>query len=115
MVTGPDELPNLFIKKCATSLLKPISQLLSKSPNNCETPLIWKSSYVHPIFKSGSRGSVTNYRGVAVQCTIPKLLDSIIANHINQHLSQILTHHQHGFMPGKSTVTNLAEFTHEVM
>ena len=115
MVAGPDDLPNSFIKNCSSSLLKPISNLLNRTLSSSVTPQLWKSSYVRPIFKSGSRNSVSNYRGVAVQCTIPKLLDSIVANHINNYLSDIISHHQHGFMPGKSTITNLAEYTFEVM
>lgn len=115
LVAGPDNLPNLFVKRCSHSLLYPMTSLLSRTLESSKTPILWKSSYVRPIFKSGSRNSVNNYRGVAVQCTIPKLLDSIIASHINSHLSEILSHHQHGFMPGKSTVTNLAEFLNEAM
>lgn len=30
-------------------------------------------------------------------------------------MKNIITHHQHGFVEGKSTVTNLTEFTCDVM
>ena len=45
--------------------------------------LLWKKSYIRPIFKSGKKSQVENYRGVAVQCTILKILNSIIAKHLN--------------------------------
>lgn len=44
-----------------------------------------------------------------------KRLVSIIANHINSRLPDILTHHRHGIMPGKAIVTNSAEHTNELV
>lgn len=111
MVMGPDNIPNVFVKKCIESLTKPIFTLLSESFSSQNVPDLWKKSYIRPIFKSGKKSNVENYRGVAVQCTIAKILDSIIAKHLNRYLKNILTHHQHGFIAGKSTVTNLAEYT----
>lgn len=63
--------------------------------------------------KLGSQNILSlNFRDVAVQCTISKILDLIITN---RHLKNILTHHQHGFVNGKSTVTNLVEYTNIIM
>lgn len=115
LVKGPDNIPNCFIKRCAHQLLKPITNLLYISINEGKTPSIWKCSYVRPIFKSGNKMDVKNYRGVAIHCCIPKLLDSIIASHFNTYLNNILPEHQHGFVRGKSTTTNLAEFTHRII
>lgn len=115
LVKGPDNIPNIFIKRCASSLLSPIFKLLKTSLENGITPTIWKSSYVRPIFKNGSKIDVQNYRGVAVQCTIPKLLDSTKAKHFNSYLHNVLTEHQHGFVRGKSTTTNLIEYTHRII
>lgn len=89
--------------------------LLSESFRYCIIPQIWKKSYVRPIFKSGKKSQIENYRGVAIQCTIPKILDLIIAKHLNRHLQTILSHHQHGFVSGKSTVTNLTEYTYTLL
>ena len=111
MVSGPDGLPNLFIKKCMKTLLKPITMLLKESIENAEVPDIWKQSFLRPIFKSGSKNKINNYRGVAIQNIIVKLLDSIIARHLNFHARSIIDETQHGFVRGKSTVTNLIEFT----
>lgn len=111
LVMGPDNIPNIFIKRCAKLIITPITWLLKSSLEKKKIPLIWKQSFIRPIFKSGKKSLVDNYRGVAVQCTIPKLLDSIVAKHINEYTNNIMTHHQHGFIRGRSTVTNLMEFT----
>lgn len=60
------------------------------------------------------KSQVENYRGVAIQCVIPKILDSIIAKHLNEYAKNILTDHQHGFVSGKSTITNLTEYTTQI-
>ena len=111
MVSGPDEIPNFFIKKCLPALLKPITFMLKESLETGFVPEIWKKSFVRPVHKGGLRAKVENYRGVALQCIIPKLLDSIVAKHLNYHMKNIIDDSQHGFVKGRSTITNLAEFT----
>lgn len=66
------------------------------------------------FIKVEKKSQVENYRGVAIQCVIPKILDSIIAKHLNEYVKNILTDHQHGFVAGKSTITNLTEYTTNV-
>ena len=115
LVSGPDGIPNIFIKNTIVSLLKPITHLLNRSLQSGFVPNIWKQSFVRPIHKSGVKNKIENYRGVAIQCIIPKLLDSIVANHLNIHIRNIIDESQHGFVKGKSTVTNLAEFASEAL
>lgn len=115
LVAGPDNIPNMLLRQCVHSIAKPIAQLLSESLCNGFTPMLWKSSFIYPIFKSGGKNSIENYRGVAIQCSIPKLLDSMIAKHINFHLRNVIPSNQHGFVGGRSTITNLAEYISNVM
>lgn len=114
LVSGPDNIPNLFLKRCCEFIVGPITTMLQKSFNEGLVPSLWKSSYIRPVFKNGSRRNVADYRGVAIQCSIPKLLDSILAKHINSYLSNIITDHQHGFLSGRSTITNLSDFISNV-
>lgn len=115
MVMGPDNIPNRFFKRTIDSIAKPIFELLNESYGSGFVPQIWKKSYIRPIYKNGKKSQIENYRGVAVQCIIPKMLDSILAKHLNRYVKNILTHHQHGFVNGKSTVTNLVEYTHNII
>ncbi|XP_055306571.1 uncharacterized protein LOC129570873 [Sitodiplosis mosellana] len=68
MVSGPDGIPNIFVKEFTTALLKPITHMLKKSLDTGFVPEIWKSSFVRPVHKSGVKAKVENYRGVALQC-----------------------------------------------
>lgn len=115
MISGPDGIPNIFIKKCASPLLTPITQLLIVALETHTVPSIWRQSYVRPVYKSGGRNNIENYRGVALQCVISKLLDSIVTHHINEFIVDIVDKSQHGFLKGRSTITNLMEFTSQAL
>ena len=40
-------------------------------------PDVWKDGYLIPIFKSGNRELVKNYRGVCIKSVVPKIFDLI--------------------------------------
>jgi hypothetical protein len=35
---------------------------------------VWKESYVVPLFKSGDKRNISNYRGISILSATPKLL-----------------------------------------
>ena len=49
-----------------------------------------------------------NYRGISIEPVISKLFQSIIKDHLSLHVQKLVCDEQHGFLPGKSTVSNLA-------
>ena len=69
-----------------------------------------------PIFKKGSKGSPGNYRPVSLTCVLCKVMKSILRDAIVQHLEQysLLRKSQHGFMAGKSTLSNLLEYLEDL-
>ena len=72
----------------------------------------WKVSYINPIFKSGDKKKVTNYRPISKLSTIPKLFDKIVKNKLYEIIKCHISNFQHGFISGRSTTTNLACFSH---
>ena len=54
---------------------------------------------------------VENYRGIAILSTLGKLFESIVCSIITKRVSVVLPASQHGFVKGRSTSTNLLEFT----
>lgn len=111
---GPDGLPPLFLKMCSKQLSYPLFLLFSKSLNQGEMPKVWKKSLVTPIFKSGDRYNVKDYRPISKLSTIAKLFEKIIVDNIFPVLRTILAPQQHGFVSRKSTDTNLCEFVQHV-
>ena len=67
---GSDGLPSIFIKRLAVCMLRPICMLFNLSVNSGVMPIIWKKSFITPIFKSGNRSNVESYRPITILSTI---------------------------------------------
>ena len=65
-----------------------------------------------PIYKKGTKGDPGNYRPVSLPCVLCKVMESLIRDVIVKHLSEqsLIRASQHGFMAGKSTVTNFLAY-----
>lgn len=107
--------PPLVLKLCAFELCYPLFSIFNLSLRHGVFPDRWKVSFITPIFKSGSRSDVANYRGVAILETIGKLLESIICGILTDHYRNYISRSQHGFISGRSVVTNLVEFTQSAL
>ena len=62
-----------------------------------------------PVHKHGEKTYVENYRPISLLCLISKVLERCIFNNIKYRIYEQLNPCQHGFMPGKSCVTQLIE------
>lgn len=112
---GSDGLPVSFLKHCAIGFAAPLCLLFNLSLKQGSFPDAWKISKVIPIHKSGSRSEVTNYRGIAILSCIPKLFESMVNKVIYFYSKNCISGRQHGFFPGRSTVTNLAVFQNNLI
>lgn len=74
-------------------------------------PEKWLQSFVTPIPKKGSSVEIQNYRGIAQQSVLPKLLDKLLTSKIIYHMEQFLPNEQHGFRRKRGTTSNLLEIT----
>jgi len=75
---GPDHIPPVFLKKCASVLAAPLASLFQSSFNTGYLPDIWRMAYVTPIFKKGESSLPSNYRPISLTCTCCKVMESII-------------------------------------
>ena len=77
-------------------------------------PHEWKYANVVPIFKKGNRCKAENYRPVSLTSVVCKqLLESLLRDHMVDFLEKynLLKDTQHGFLRGRSCLTNLLEYT----
>lgn len=109
---GPDLLPPVLLQRCRRGLVTPLSILFNGCLRDGIFPDLWKISHIVPIFKKGCKTDVGNYRGVAIQSAVPKLLESIVNDVVVSHSQNCVSPTQHGFVRGKSTLTNLIEFNY---
>ena len=108
---GPDGIPNNILKHCADFLSYPLTILFNLSLRNGYLPTLWKESYIIPLYKSGNKINVSNYRGIAKLSAIPKLLEKLITDLVSHQVSSLLSPFQHGFRKSRSTITNVLELT----
>lgn len=108
---GPDGIPAFILKKCADFLYIPLTDMFNSSLSSGYFPVLWKESFIVPLYKNGSRFDIANYRGIAKLSAIPKLFEKLVTSRLVHKFSGIVTSHQHGFVKGRSTVSNLLEFT----
>ena len=68
-----------------------------------------KTSRITPIHKGGDSENCDNYRPIALQGSIAKILEKIVAINLTNHLdiNNLLYKNQFGFQKGKSTEQNL--------
>lgn len=107
---GTDNVSPLILKNCAISLAKPLQLLFNSSIDQCKYPDIWKKSYINPLHKKGNKNDASNYRAIIACSNFAKLFDRLIAQHLNIFFEPCPE--QHGFIKGRSTLTNLMELNH---
>ena len=106
---GPDGLHPRVLKELSNEISKPLAIIIQKSLDEHTLPQSWKDAHVSPIFKKGSKSSMTNYRPISLISVICKQLEGIIKDHLMEYTieNEILTDYQHGFVPGRSCATQL--------
>ena len=111
---GVDGISPALLKHCASVLTRPLHYLFSYSIQHCCLPTEWKAHCITPIFKSGDKASVSNYRPISLLCVTSKVLERIIYNNITSFIYNQVSLHQIGFMKGRSTLQQLLIFLNDI-
>jgi hypothetical protein len=104
---GPDGLPPIILSKRCYALASPLYALFNMSLTQRIFPDLWKSSLVLPIFKSGNRNSIKNYRPISKLSFLPKLFEKIIEPKLSCAFNRLIIDEQYSFRAHKSIYTNL--------
>ena len=91
--------------------LVPLTMISNQSMKEGRLPREWKEANITAIFKKGDRKDPGNYRPVSLTSVVCKLMEQLIKEEIVDHMTKnkLFCKEQHGFMAGRSTVTNLLE------
>ena len=113
---GPDKLWPRVLQTMADVLSLPLSLIYSRCLAEGTVPLDWKRANVTPIYKKGSKAVPGNYRPVSLTSVLCKIMESIVRDAIVLHLTKhnLIRDSQHGFMGGRSCLTNLLEYLEEM-
>lgn len=106
---GPDNIHPLYLKRCQSSLVPHLVEMMKTSLAEGRVPLDWKKSIVIPVFKNGDKLNPANYRQISLTSLLCKCMERIITEDLTTFFieSGILHPQQHGFLNGRSTVSNL--------
>ena len=71
---------------------------------------------VTAVYKNGNKSNPSNYRPVSLTVNLCKVLESIMRDNIMEHIQKhkLIKESQHGFVKGRSCLTNLLVFLEEV-
>ena len=113
---GPDHITPTLLQETSDAIVRPLAIIFAKSLAEGIVPDDWRCANITPIFKKGSKSSAGNYRPVSLTSVVCKIMESVIKDTIVAHLSasNIIAPSQHGFMPGRSCLTNLLEYLNKL-
>lgn len=109
--SGFDGIASIFLRECAAELADPLRMLFSSSLEKMYYPKAFKIGQLTPIYKSGSKKDMENYRGVNTMPNIAKVFDKIIRDQLKLIIHPRIKTTQHGFIPNRNIETNLLEHT----
>ena len=111
---GPDELHPRILKECAYELSTSLCIIFNKSIRLGRLPDDWKHANITPVFKKGIKTLVANYRQISLLSIVCKLCERCVLKKLLPELIHVLTPLQHGFIPGRSCVTQLLSVLHDL-
>lgn len=90
-----------------------LTVLINKSLNHGVFPGALKKSIVVPVYKSGNRDCITNYRPISLLTATSKVFEKIMNKRINNFLEakNLLSESQFGFRAGRSAEDAIHSFT----
>ena len=100
-----DNFPTFVAKQCVDSYISPLTYILNRAIIQGIFPSELKIARIIPIFKSGDKQNVSNYRPISILTFFAKVFEKILYNNISKFLDRNGTIHenQFGFRKGHST------------
>ena len=112
---GPDGIHPRVLKELAEVLTKPLSIIYQQSCLTGQVP-DWRLANVTAIYKKSQNKDPGNYRPVSLTPVPGKIMEQITLSAITQHIQdhQMIRPSQHGFMKGRSCLSDLFSFYDKV-
>ncbi|KAG5667525.1 hypothetical protein PVAND_015504 [Polypedilum vanderplanki] len=109
--TGFDGIPPKIWKELCFSHAHTLTKFINYFLSNGMFPDCMKIAKVLPIYKSGDRSNVANYRGISILSSLSKIFEKILCKRINNFINHSKYHDksQFGFRKGKGTSDAVAK------
>lgn len=107
---GNDMIHPIVLKTFAAEFSVPLAIIFNLTLQRSQLPSDWLAAIVTPVYKGkGNSCSCCNYRPISLTSHCCKMMERIIKAWLLQHCRahNIISSKQHGFLSGRSTLTNL--------
>lgn len=114
---GWDNISSSILKDNINIFVPPLTFIFNLCIAEGVFPLALKKSVIHPIYKSGDKSCVNNYRPISVLPALSKIMERIMNKRLVNYLEQnhLLSSCQYGFRCSKSTTDAVNDFTNYVV
>ncbi|KAK4828070.1 hypothetical protein QYF61_023130 [Mycteria americana] len=113
---GLDGIHPRVLRELAEEIAKTLSIIYQQSWLTGEVPDDRRLANMTPIYKKGQKEDPGNYRPISLTSVPGKIMEWFILSALNRHMqaNQGIRPSQHGFMKGRSCLTNLISFYNHV-
>jgi len=114
--SGRDGITAKIVKEQKYLLAPPLTKLFNLSIKKGIFPEALKTAIVVPVYKSGDKMHMTNYRPIALLSVFSKIFETLIKKRVLSFLLQYeyFSEKQFGFLPGKCTDDALVDQITEI-
>lgn len=111
--TGWDGISPVILKRYSSILAPVLNHIFNLCFQTATFPSPFKKAVIHPVFKSGDKESVNNYRPIAVLTALSKVLERLINKRLVSYFDKfnVISPQQFGFRKNKSTTDAVQELT----
>ena len=114
--SGCTAISNRVLRETAPVIASSLTHIYNLSLTTATFPSDWKRAIVCPIFKNrGEKSDPSNYRPISLLPAVGKVFDKLQSRSLCQFLMKngLISDQQFGFLPGRSTLTQLLSVTDE--
>jgi hypothetical protein len=84
--SGYDEISSKILKCCDVFISTPFSYICNMSISTGVFPERLKYAVVNPLYKSGDKADITNYRPISMLTVSSKILEKVMHSRLTQYL-----------------------------
>ena len=113
---GPDEIHPRILQTLGENPLftKAIVELFKSCVRLHKIPTVSKYAILIALHKKGPVLDSENYRPVSLTCILSKVYEKLLRKHMLCHVARYISPSQHGFVEGRSCLSNLLETLNEI-
>ena len=106
----------MIVKNIIENIVKPFTHICNQSFQTGIFPNKMKTAKVIPIYKSGDKQLLTNYRPISLLSQFSKILEKLFVERLDSFIEkhQLLSNNQYGFRTNRSTSMAVVELVENI-